>query len=166
MLKMMMIYMTMTSLMFTQMNHPMTMGLMLLLMTTLTSLLSGMLLQTFWLSYVLMLVFLGGMMVLFIYVTSIASNEMIKMISKKTIIMITMTMMITSLMINYYPIMENQETTNIMMINTNTLNSLLKLYNNSTSYITTMMATYLFITLIAIVKITNIFSGPLRKMNN
>nr|YP_010946398.1 NADH dehydrogenase subunit 6 [Balta valida]WGO57116.1 NADH dehydrogenase subunit 6 [Balta valida] len=164
-MKMITIMMTFTSLTFMQMNHPMTMGMMLLLQITLTSMLSGMMLQTFWFPYVLMLIFLGGLMVLFIYVTSIASNEMIKVSSKKMMIITTMVMVII-MMMNYYPEMMNQETSNMMLINNNTSNSMMKLYNNSTNYITIMMASYLFITLIAIVKITNIFMGPLRKMNN
>nr|AIW06261.1 NADH dehydrogenase subunit 6 [Blattodea sp. MT-2014] len=164
-MKMITITMMLTSLMFTQMNHPMTMGLMLLMQTTLVSLLSGIMLETFWFPYILMLVFLGGMMVLFIYITSIASNEMIKLLTKKMMIMI-MIITFIMIMINYYPDMMNQESTNITTTNKNTSNSLMKLYNNSTNYITIMMASYLFITLIAIVKITNIFKGPLRKTNN
>nr|YP_010946359.1 NADH dehydrogenase subunit 6 [Balta vilis]WGO57077.1 NADH dehydrogenase subunit 6 [Balta vilis] len=165
MTKITMMFMMITSLMFTQMSHPMTMGLLLLVQTTLSSMMSGMLSQTFWFPYILMLIFLGGMMVLFIYVTSIASNEMIQMSMKMTMT-ISITLLVMMLMVNYYPEMNNQETNNMMFINSNTLNNMMKLYNNSTNMITVMMASYLFITLIAIVKITNIFKGPLRKMDN
>nr|YP_010946437.1 NADH dehydrogenase subunit 6 [Balta dissecta]WGO57155.1 NADH dehydrogenase subunit 6 [Balta dissecta] len=164
MTKMIMFMMMLTSITFTQLNHPMTLGMMLLLQTMMISMLSGLMSQTFWFSYVLMLVFLGGMMVLFIYVTSIASNEIMQTSMKMFILMMMATTLVMSIM-NPYLEMNNQETMNMMMMNTNTNESLMKLYNNPTNSITIMMASYLFITLIAVVKITSIFKGPLRKMN-
>ena len=50
------------------------MGLTLLIQTILVSIISGLITKTFWFSYILFLVFLGGILVLFIYVTSLASN--------------------------------------------------------------------------------------------
>nr|AGO50137.1 NADH dehydrogenase subunit 6 [Kamimuria wangi] len=64
------------ALIFTRMNHPLAMGLMLLLQLFLVTLITGFMTQSFWFSYILFLVFLGGLLVLFIYVTSLASNEM------------------------------------------------------------------------------------------
>lgn len=47
-----------------------------------------------------------------------------------------------------------------------TLNyKLIKLYNYPTNFITILLINYLLLTLIAIVKITNIFFGPLRPIN-
>lgn len=40
-----------------------------------------------------------------------------------------------------------------------------KLYNYPTNLINLLIINYLFLTLIAVVKITNIFYGPLRQMN-
>lgn len=40
--------------------------------------------------------------------------------------------------------------------------SLNKLYNFPTNILTILLINYLFLTLIAVVKITNIFEGPLR----
>jgi hypothetical protein len=44
-------------------------------------------------------------------------------------------------------------------------NSLTKLYNGPTRLITLTLVLYLFLTLIAVVKITKINQGPLRKRN-
>nr|QCG71551.1 NADH dehydrogenase subunit 6 [Gasterophilus nigricornis] len=159
---------------FMNMNHPLAMGLILLIQTLLTCLLTGMISKTFWFSYILFLVFLGGMLVLFIYVTSLASNEMFSFSSKLLIsaIMIlsfsTMLMMIfnKNLMLNHFP---NLETTHIpdltsyMMENSLSLN---KLYNYPTNLLTILLMNYLLITLIAVVKITKLFKGPLRPMFN
>nr|YP_010946307.1 NADH dehydrogenase subunit 6 [Allacta bimaculata]WGO57025.1 NADH dehydrogenase subunit 6 [Allacta bimaculata] len=163
-MKMMLIMTTTSSMIFTQINHPMAMGLLLLLQTTMTSMLTGLMYNSFWFSYILFLMFMGGMLVLFIYLTSIASNEMFYM-SKKIIIMVIM-MMIFFMMIKYNKLnMNNQETVSSMLINNLSTKSLMKLYNSPTNMLMLMLVMYMFITLIMVVKITNIYKGPLRKMS-
>jgi NADH-ubiquinone oxidoreductase chain 6 len=49
-------------------------------------------------------------------------------------------------------------------IRENTIN-LNKLYNYPTNFLTVVLINYLFLTLIAVVKVTNIFYGPLRPRN-
>nr|YP_009171497.1 NADH dehydrogenase subunit 6 [Cyphoderris monstrosa]AJW76327.1 NADH dehydrogenase subunit 6 [Cyphoderris monstrosa] len=165
---------TMITIIFTQMSHPLAMTLIILIQTMLMCIISGMISQSFWFSYILFLVFLGGMLVLFIYITSLASNEMFS-IPTKTILSITIllaTLTFISLMMD--PTLWSFMTTNTDMINmknpsylsySETTMSLTKLYNKPTDLITLMLVMYLFLTLIAIVKITNIFQGPLRQKN-
>nr|QNE85847.1 NADH dehydrogenase subunit 6 [Platypalpus cursitans] len=162
----------MFSLIFMQMNHPLSMGLMLLMQTMLICLLTGLMTKTFWFSYILFLIFLGGMLVLFIYVTSLASNEMFSF-SMNLLIIYLITFMLS--MISTYFLDKNNL---ISFINNNEMSSLTnlesltmensltlnKLYNFPTNFITILLIIYLFITLIAIVKITNTFYGPLRPM--
>nr|AVN67774.1 NADH dehydrogenase subunit 6 [Periplaneta australasiae] len=163
----MLIIMLTTSMMFTQMNHPLAMGLMLLIQTMIMCMVSGMLSQSFWFAYVLFLIFLGGMLVLFIYVTSLASNEMFYMSMKMMLTMI-LTLLVLFLLINTDQTINNMEMMmHEYMYNTENemMNSLTKLYNQPTNMITIMLASYLFLTLIVVVKITNISKGPLRQMN-
>nr|YP_010620925.1 NADH dehydrogenase subunit 6 [Archiblatta hoeveni]WAX39256.1 NADH dehydrogenase subunit 6 [Archiblatta hoeveni] len=167
-MKNILVMMLITSLTFMQMNHPLAMGLMLLIQTIIVCLISGLLSQSFWFSYVLFLMFLGGMLVLFIYVTSLASNEMFYL-SMKMGMFILLTM-IPMLMYNFnlnFPLynMEMMNYMNIYMTENEMLNLLMKLYNKPTNLITIMMALYLFLTLITVVKIVNISKGPLRQMN-
>nr|YP_010576264.1 NADH dehydrogenase subunit 6 [Samia watsoni]UZN43801.1 NADH dehydrogenase subunit 6 [Samia watsoni] len=153
-------------------NHPLSMGLMILIQTLLTCLLSGMMIKTYWFSYILFLTFLGGLLVLFIYVSSIASNELFSFnLNMKMIIMMIMffTILIMIMFWNNLNWMNfninNSEMINfmnsIMFFNENKIN-LNKLYNNQNFMITYLLIIYLFIALIAMVKITNIFYGPLR----
>nr|YP_010713128.1 NADH dehydrogenase subunit 6 [Rhodesiella elegantula]WDA93994.1 NADH dehydrogenase subunit 6 [Rhodesiella elegantula] len=162
------------SLIFMQMSHPLAMGLTLLIQTVIISIMTGLITKSFWFSYILFLIFLGGMLVLFIYVTSLASNEMFSFSLKLTIYS-TMFLFI-SLILKFF-ILDN------MMMNMNIFNnemidlfnelsffmenslSLNKLYNFPTNFITILLMNYLLITLIAIVKITKLFYGPLRMMN-
>nr|AVN67505.1 NADH dehydrogenase subunit 6 [Phoetalia pallida] len=153
------------SVMFTQMNHPLAMGMILLIQTTLISIITGMMAHSFWFSYILFLIFLGGMLVLFIYVASLASNELFSLSTNMMLTMSVSFLMIMWLLYLSYPNIQNQEIKEFLVMSSSTNLPLIKLYNQPTSIITILLALYLFLTLIAVVKITNIFKGPLRQMN-
>nr|UUA64990.1 NADH dehydrogenase subunit 6 [Leguminivora glycinivorella] len=153
-------------------THPLSMGLMILIQTVFICLLTGMMINTYWFSYILFLTFLGGLLVLFIYVSSIASNELFKnnfFFSKFIIIsfcLIFFINLIFSYNLNWMNISFNDEMINffnhnLFFNNENKIN-LSKLYNNQTFLMMMMLIIYLFITLVAVVKITNIFFGALR----
>nr|YP_010286293.1 NADH dehydrogenase subunit 6 [Ornithomya biloba]UKS08902.1 NADH dehydrogenase subunit 6 [Ornithomya biloba] len=165
--------MFMTNLIFMFMNHPLAMGLILLIQTTLISMSTGLMINSFWFSYILFIVFLGGMLVLFIYVTSLASNEMfsfsIKLMLYSMLLFITnllIIMLMDKNMMMQYMNLETQFINNdssYLMENSLNLN---KMYNYPTNMITILLMNYLLITLIAVVKITNLSKGPLRPMFN
>nr|AMN09013.1 NADH dehydrogenase subunit 6 [Cylindrotoma sp. ZK-2016] len=174
MLQLMLIILSMIiSFIFIQMKHPLSMGLTLLIQTFMLCLITGFYSKTFWFSYVLFLIFMGGMLVLFIYVTTLASNEMFSLslnlmiwtiamiFSSSFIIMLLDLTMIQTMLMNM-EMMLNESTINYLPENSLNLN---KLYNFPTNMITLMMINYLFLTLIIIVKITNNFYGPLRQKN-
>nr|YP_010526957.1 NADH dehydrogenase subunit 6 [Marumba gaschkewitschii]QVT10996.1 NADH dehydrogenase subunit 6 [Marumba gaschkewitschii]UXR12294.1 NADH dehydrogenase subunit 6 [Marumba gaschkewitschii] len=167
--------MIMLSMMMYFLNHPLSMGLMILIQTMLTCMLSGMLIKTYWFSYILFLTFLGGLLVLFIYMSSIASNEMFSMSNnmKFIFLLLIFLLLFTQLFfmknLNWMNLNNNLEMNDFINIkffnNENNIN-LNKLYNSYSSKLMLLLIIYLFITLIAIVKITNIFYGPLRMYYN
>nr|YP_009128279.1 NADH dehydrogenase subunit 6 [Promalactis suzukiella]AJO68674.1 NADH dehydrogenase subunit 6 [Promalactis suzukiella] len=152
-------------------NHPLSMGLMILFQTLLTCILSGMLIKTYWFSYILFLTFLGGLLVLFIYVSSIASNELFNLSSKMILFFLIFLLFSICFSIFFFNLKWMNLSFNMDMLNffnsflffnnENKIN-LSKLYNNQTFLTMMMLIIYLFITLVAVVKITNIFFGPLR----
>nr|YP_009050424.1 NADH dehydrogenase subunit 6 [Lobocla bifasciata]AIC37419.1 NADH dehydrogenase subunit 6 [Lobocla bifasciata] len=157
-------------------KHPLSMGLLILIQTLLICLISGMIMKTYWFSYILFLTFLGGLLVLFIYISSIASNELFKFTSINKFLLWMCSFLIFSMSIYF---MNNLHWMN-MFINSYEMNNfinymlffnnenninLTKLYNSQTYLMMMMMIIYLFITLIAVVKIVNIFYGPLRSSN-
>nr|QNE85665.1 NADH dehydrogenase subunit 6 [Muscina levida] len=158
---------------FMNMKHPLSMGLILLIQTTFVSLMTGLIAKSFWFSYILFLVFIGGMLVLFIYVTSLASNEMFTFSIKLMIfsfILFAFSMMFLMFIdkfdyLNYFNI-EIEKIINYHYYNTENSLSINKLYNYPNNLLTIMLMNYLLITLIAIVKITNLHKGPLRPMFN
>nr|WHM51807.1 NADH dehydrogenase subunit 6 [Anacanthotermes sp.] len=152
---------TLTSIMFTQMKHPLAMGMMLLIQTTIMCMISSILDKSAWFSYILFLMFIGGMMVLFIYVTSLASNEMFSLSTKMTLVSLTALIILMSMKTWTNTNKESMTQETILTNETSTL--LEKLYNQPTGNMTILMASYLLLTLIVIAKITNISKGPLRQ---
>nr|WBR65584.1 NADH dehydrogenase subunit 6 [Layahima elegans]WBR65597.1 NADH dehydrogenase subunit 6 [Layahima elegans]WBR65636.1 NADH dehydrogenase subunit 6 [Layahima elegans] len=157
------------SLNFIQIKHPLAMGLTLLIQTTIISLTCGLFTYSYWFAYILFLIMLGGMLVLFIYVTSLASNELFSFSMKSLFIstlMLSLLVIAFLFMDNLMLVTNNLEmikmSPEINLIKENEIN-LIKLYNNPTMNITIMMINYLLLTLIVVVKITNINYGPLRQ---
>nr|QWZ46372.1 NADH dehydrogenase subunit 6 [Pelecyphorus foveolatus] len=152
------------SMIFISLIHPLSMGMILLLQTLLISLITGNFSFNFWFSYILFLILVGGMLILFMYMTSIASNEKFSFNMKSIIMSIAfpITMMIPSIYFYINSInneMINQEFN--MMINY----SLNKYINYPSNLILIFMMMYLLLTMIASVKITNFKHGPIRHMN-
>nr|UEP13608.1 NADH dehydrogenase subunit 6 [Betasyrphus serarius] len=163
----------MLAFMFMQMNHPLSMGMMLLMQTVMICLISGLMTKSFWFSYILFLIFIGGMLVLFIYVTSLASNEMFTFSTKIFLLMIINLFILIGLIIFMDKMILmfnslNNEMSSISLLNNYTMENTLnlnKLYNYPTNMINILLINYLLITLIATVKITKLFYGPIRSMN-
>nr|WJW73707.1 NADH dehydrogenase subunit 6 [Lindneromyia sp.] len=160
------------SILFMNMSHPLAMGLTLMIQTILICLISGLLSKSFWFSYVLFLVFMGGLLVLFIYVTSLSSNEMFTFSMKLSMYLIFLflatTIILYNLEINMFSKISNLSMNSLINENIYIAEnkiSLIKMYNYPTNLITILLINYLLITLIVIVKITNLFYGPLRQMN-
>nr|APX39258.1 NADH dehydrogenase subunit 6 [Gonioctena leprieuri] len=156
----------MMSIIFLFLNHPLSFGLILLLQSIMISCMTGFMNFNFWFSYILFLVMVGGMLVLFIYMTSIASNEKFKFSFKIMMMMMIMLMMMMLLMYldNFYYTffmkMSDNLNQNFMQ---NSYLSMNKYMNFPNNFIMFMMILYLFITLIMVVKITMLNYGPLRQ---
>nr|YP_009485866.1 NADH dehydrogenase subunit 6 [Limbodessus palmulaoides]AVZ66438.1 NADH dehydrogenase subunit 6 [Limbodessus palmulaoides] len=161
----------MFSMIFLFMNHPLSMGINLLIQTIIISIIMIMFSLSSWFSYILFLIMVGGMLILFMYMTSLASNEKFKFSTKIFTIslifmFIMMLMKIDPLFINMLSKTSNnmELLNNMNLLKNENLNSLNSMYNKPNHIITIMMINYLLITLIAVVKITKFNSGPLRQM--
>nr|YP_009485614.1 NADH dehydrogenase subunit 6 [Acanthaspis cincticrus]AVZ00750.1 NADH dehydrogenase subunit 6 [Acanthaspis cincticrus] len=165
---MLMSMMSMTiSIMFVMLKHPMSMGLGLIIQTIIIAMITGMMINTFWFSYILLITMLSGALVLFIYMASIASNEKFES-STKMFLMTTSALMISSVVI----LLVDQLSTSSMwstskknMIYNDQVMSLMKLFNMHNLFVTLTIISYLFLTMIVISNIVEVSSGPLRKKN-
>nr|QWB85932.1 NADH dehydrogenase subunit 6 [Glenea licenti] len=152
------------ALIFVFLTHPLSLGLILLFQTTLIALISSLMSYNFWFSYILFLIMIGGMLILFIYMTSIASNEKFKFSSKLTLMFIISLLPLIFIFLDFYffNLINNYDLIN-QSVNFSFNLTLNKFINWPQNFLFLMMMIYLFITLIMIVKITNINYGPLRQ---
>nr|AXS65618.1 NADH dehydrogenase subunit 6 [Cucujoidea sp. 43 KM-2017] len=154
------------SMIFIFLNHPLSFGLILLLQTISVSMLSGLMNLNFWYSYMLFLIMIGGMLVLFLYMTNVAANEKFKISMPMLFFFIMFFLLMISTMFDNQLINFNMNNLTLNLnLNLTFIKSISKFLNFPSKSIFLMIIIYLFITLIAIVKITNIKYGPLRQMN-
>nr|APX40782.1 NADH dehydrogenase subunit 6 [Cryptocephalus lividimanus] len=157
----------MTTTMCCFMNHPLTLGFILLLQTILIALLTGLLSLNFWSSYIILLIMIGGLLILFIYMTSIASNEKFKFSFMLFLLSMFFLLCSMSAFLFFDKFLLSQKLNMIetfsMYENINTQFFFNKFINFPHNMIYLMIVIYLLITLIAIVKITNKTKGTLRK---
>nr|YP_010134344.1 NADH dehydrogenase subunit 6 [Megabeleses magnoliae]QWM93834.1 NADH dehydrogenase subunit 6 [Megabeleses magnoliae] len=170
MIKLLLLNITMlNSLLLLFINNPFSLGLILLLQTMLMTLISGILSISFWYSYILFLTMIGGLLILFIYMSSLTSNQKFFFNNKMLIICLIIFIMLIFMvmMYNYYfnsnhnmlwHFMNNEIENNFYL-----KMSLNKLYNMPTNQIMIILINYLLLTMFIVVKITNINMGPLRK---
>nr|YP_009503159.1 NADH dehydrogenase subunit 6 [Metopograpsus quadridentatus]AXA13761.1 NADH dehydrogenase subunit 6 [Metopograpsus quadridentatus]AYU57087.1 NADH dehydrogenase subunit 6 [Metopograpsus quadridentatus]UBD09537.1 NADH dehydrogenase subunit 6 [Metopograpsus quadridentatus] len=153
------------SILFTQLSHPLAMGLTLLIQTMLISITAGFSMYSFWTSYILFLVFLGGMLVLFIYVTSIASNEPLTFISSFLIFFSLMFVLsflcffLDPMLISYPTSLPIMDSPTFFISTPFTINWI---YNTPSMVFTIFIISYLLLMLLVVVKIVTLFKGPLR----
>nr|YP_010310384.1 NADH dehydrogenase subunit 6 [Camptopus lateralis]UMY75919.1 NADH dehydrogenase subunit 6 [Camptopus lateralis] len=141
-------------------NHPISMGIAIIMLTIIMAMISGLYLGSFWYSYIIMITMLSGMLVLFIYMASVASNEKFKTPVKLILLSIMVTtlgMIMMLLYEDYY-----NETNMTMYSMDSNIMSLNLLFNIKHKFLTMMMVIYLFFTMATISFIVNISEGPLR----
>nr|YP_009485757.1 NADH dehydrogenase subunit 6 [Reduvius gregoryi]AVZ00893.1 NADH dehydrogenase subunit 6 [Reduvius gregoryi] len=155
------------SMIFPMLSHPLSMGLILIIQTILVALITGMMINMFWFSYILIITMLSSALVLFIYMASVASNEnFYSAISSTTMIIpIMLLSLMTPLLVDQTETSKIWSTSKkVMMINDQVMN-LTKLFNMHNMFVTLLLINYLFFTMICISYIVNIFEGPLRAKN-
>nr|UPL66073.1 NADH dehydrogenase subunit 6 [Oxycarenus lugubris] len=141
------------SLIFMWLNHPISMAILIIMMTILMALLTGIMLNTFWFSYIVIIIMLSGMLVLFIYMASIASNEKFKL-SMSLIIFTPLFSIILWVSNKNLDLMTSSEAPINVYLN--------YLFNSPTMYLTMIMVIYLLLSMITVSKIVHIYEGPLR----
>ena len=139
--------------------HPLAIIFVLILQTMLISIGIYRITQFPWFSYTLILVFLGGILILFTYISNIASNEIFKPNIKilfPLVIAPILTILITRPKQNL-----SAETKTISTEQYNNL-TIFKPFSYSIIPITLLIASYIILTLLTVVKIRKMNQGPLR----
>lgn len=137
-------------------RHPIIFIRTILIQTILICILIWWIIRTTWFSYILFLIFLGGLIVLFIYVTRLASNEKFNF-NINLSINISIALLFIILIISFY--FKHQE--RILFIFNLKIN-LKEMFNYYNAVVLLLTIIYLLLTLIVVVKIISKNNIPVR----
>nr|YP_011001024.1 NADH dehydrogenase subunit 6 [Dardanus hessii]WPN85847.1 NADH dehydrogenase subunit 6 [Dardanus hessii] len=159
------------SILFASLTHPLAVGLVLLFQTILVSVVVGLFSMTYWFSYILFLIFLGGMLVLFIYVASLASNEQF-MLNKSFILFFFFAAFLSFCLMLIDPMFLSSSmnflssTLSGYYINLSNNKMMMSvIYDTPTASFTFFIISYLLLTLFVVVNIMISSTAPLRSKN-
>nr|YP_010999382.1 NADH dehydrogenase subunit 6 [Arma koreana]WPM93267.1 NADH dehydrogenase subunit 6 [Arma koreana] len=158
MMNMMMSLMITVSLILLTLNHPLSMGLILIMQTLITSTVIGYMLGSFFFSYIIIII------MLFIYMASMVSNMTAQLMYYYLFIIYNIVFQMLHLMHCFETIYQFDE---VHIVNGYVLcycMSLIKIFN-MTAQLTVMMIIYLSFTMIVVSNIAKTNEGPLRMKN-
>nr|YP_010596262.1 NADH dehydrogenase subunit 6 [Alnetoidia dujuanensis]WAJ60481.1 NADH dehydrogenase subunit 6 [Alnetoidia dujuanensis] len=160
-MKMMIMKMMMMISMLTPMlKNPMSMGLFLMLQTIMMIMFINKIMHLSWFTMITFLMMIGGLLIIFSYMSSIASNEKFKIKLNLTLILVIMLLITDDLFFET----QINETEQIQFTMNSDL-SLTKIYNTKSMVMTIMLVIYLLITMISVSKMVSHHKGPLRSYN-
>nr|ATD12226.1 NADH dehydrogenase subunit 6 [Dryadomorpha sp. EMHAU-2015-Zz060407] len=136
-------------------KNPMSLGIMLFTQTFLSTMLMAKILSSSWMPMIMFLMLIGGLLILFMYMSSIASNEKFKTTSKMFLILIMLMLPIEEFTL------DTQMKENMMFFSKEMI-SMNKMFSKKVIIITMFLFCYLILTMIVVTKIVKIFKGPLR----
>nr|YP_007026814.1 NADH dehydrogenase subunit 6 [Metacrangonyx repens]CCI69417.1 NADH dehydrogenase subunit 6 [Metacrangonyx repens] len=142
--------------------HPLFMSMMITLQTIMIGLTIYIFNGISWFSYLLFMIFLSGMMVVLTYVSSLASNSMMKYFILDFVPIMIFTMLFTFFIYFYFKLNYFYDNS-INFSNLPIMISFIgKVYSNDMSLFTILLIYYLLLLLILVVKNSFFTKGPLR----
>lgn len=132
-------------------NHPISLGFILIFYALVTGLLS-IILRNSWFFYLLVLVFLGGVIILIIYISTLSANE--KFFLDNAGLPMMFVLFLSLSLIFYF---EFNNRINISIKNCFISN----VYEQSNSRLTIILILYLLLTILCVVKLVKFEKGPL-----
>nr|YP_010882012.1 NADH dehydrogenase subunit 6 [Cacopsylla fuscicella]WID86686.1 NADH dehydrogenase subunit 6 [Cacopsylla fuscicella] len=140
-------------------SHPISLGIILLAQTMVFAICSRILTQSSWVPLTLFLVMIGGLLILFLYMTSISSNKKPTFIRPKFY-----QLMCISFMMNFLSNFELVISTN-EFLNMKDFHNMefIKLFMSLNMVSSNFMFLYLLVMLIIMIEILSLNKGPMRK---
>ena len=132
-------------------NHPISLGFILIFYALVTGLLS-IILRNSWFFYLLVLVFLGGVIILIIYISTLSANEKFFLDNEGLPIMFVLFL---SLSLIFYFEFNNRISISIKNC------FISNVYEQSNSRLTIILILYLLLTILCVVKLVKFEKGPL-----
>nr|QGQ51713.1 NADH dehydrogenase subunit 6 [Eurythenes magellanicus] len=153
------------ALMFMSTSTPLLMTLLIITVSATVALLSYLLSKMAWFSFILLMVFISGVMIIFVYISSLASNKMNPTRPLPALVLASFLLTLPLLTSNDY-FTKTSNTHSIDSLPLTTLTSspsmISKLYAPLIAPLTTLLMLYLLLVLLVVVKTTSTTKGPLR----
>lgn len=144
-------------------SHPLILSFLLIIFSITYGLTMAMASSSTWMRYMLIMVFLRGIIIIILYMTSLSSNENITIKLKNIIIGFFLILVSVSFIIFKEEIkIKTPLTTHPMFFSQDSFELIYKAYNTITRDLTLLTITYLLVVLIVAVKIISIRKGPLK----
>nr|YP_009945361.1 NADH dehydrogenase subunit 6 [Epanerchodus koreanus]QOE55894.1 NADH dehydrogenase subunit 6 [Epanerchodus koreanus] len=151
-----MFFVLLLSFVFIQIVHPMIMSVCVIFSVLMVVLFVGVTLSSFWMSYVVLLVFLGGLLVLFVYISSLCGNEPLFMFYWKSFFMMIILFIFTCEVISEFYVEE------IYGVELDLFMLLKGLYFFDNLFLVVFLLFYLFFLLLLVSDLTSFLVGPLK----
>lgn len=140
-------------------THPVGFLILILRQALLVCLVSWALIKSRWFSFIIFLIFLGGLIVLFVYITRLASNELIYSLQFESIPLIIITLAAPIL----FTLISNTES--ITIYSSSPEKTFFLIYSPRFAVLILFSMVYLLLTLIIVVKIADQFDAPIKTVN-
>nr|YP_009941522.1 NADH dehydrogenase subunit 6 [Pseudocrangonyx joolaei]QOC70580.1 NADH dehydrogenase subunit 6 [Pseudocrangonyx joolaei] len=149
---------TMLTIIFVYLHHPLFMALSLVTQSSILALALSIPSTTPWFSFILLMLFVSGMMIIFVYTASVASNEITPPYQPRLLML-----SLFATLVMWAPLMfTTSSTKSYMNLMSHTYTLTYKPYNSTWVYFTTFLILYLLVVLILAIKITSLSNKPLR----
>nr|CDR49922.1 NADH-ubiquinone oxidoreductase chain 6 [Xenophyes cascus] len=147
--------------------HPLVMGMVIMMQTLLTCLMINLINQSNWIAFMVFLLIMGGLLILFLYIISIAPNEMNQnspLTTSKTLVIIAAITFIvmTTQMWDMKHFNEMCSNSPLIQMKLSESPLFMKLFDHSMSSMVILLMLILFLNLCIMISLVSIESGPLR----
>ena len=145
-------------------NHPLTIGLSLIFTSLLIGILISLTGPSSWLAYILVIIFVRGIIIIILYISSLSSNETIRprffmKYAYGSVFLVAFLVFTTS------PKLSNNSATEKIFFSDALFSIIYKTYTQLINPITTLIIFYLLVVLVTAVNIVKTSKSPLRRIS-
>nr|AWN56355.1 NADH dehydrogenase subunit 6 [Pheidole oxyops] len=147
--------------------HPIFILILIIIYSSIICFLMSIWANNFIYSIMLFLIMISGMLIMFLYFSSLISNNQTKLsfnIPLLTMFLLNLLPFTYLLLQPHYPIHTFNEISPLFMLNNNLFNNILNIYSHPYSNITLICILYLLLTLFSIIKMCSLKPSTLRKL--
>nr|AXI98646.1 NADH dehydrogenase subunit 6 [Pseudoniphargus morenoi] len=150
------------SMMFLLESSPLFLSVIIIIQTGTLALIISLFSMTSWFSFMLLMIYLSGMMVVFVYISSMASNEMFRLNSKFLLVSLFLAAFTVVNLTSY--MLPPSDSVNFLDINLMQISVIktMKMFSKSLFTMTILLIVYLLLAMIMVVKNSSFSEGPMR----